>query len=58
MGINSNIIKAGTYKVEIVFTLDEDTPESVIDEMFADAMHYGDVPISASDTGEYFEIES
>lgn len=57
MSINTNIIKAGTYKVEIVFTLDEDTRESAIDRMFEEAMHYGDIAISESDTSEYFEID-
>ena len=57
MSINTNIVKAGTYSVETVFTLDEDTCETAIDRMFEDAMYLGDVDISASNIGEYFEID-
>lgn len=57
MSINTNVIKAGTYSVEIVFTLDEDTRETELDRMFEDAMYMNFNDISASNIGEYFEIE-
>jgi hypothetical protein len=51
-----NIIKAGTYKVEIEFTLEEDTYESVLDGIFEDAMYCNFSDISESDIGEYEEV--
>lgn len=57
MSINTNVIKAGTYSVEIVFVLDKDTRETELDRMFKDAMYMNFNDISASNIGEYFEIE-
>lgn len=57
MSINTNVIKTGTYSVEIVFALDEDTRETELDRMFEDAMYMNFNDISASNIGEYFEIE-
>ncbi|WP_099467783.1 hypothetical protein [Konateibacter massiliensis] len=52
----TNIIKAGTYKVEIEFTLEEDTAESVLDNIFEDAMYNNFNDISSSDVGEYVKV--
>lgn len=46
-------IKAGTYKVEIVFTLEEDILETALDNIFEDAMYNNFNNISSSDIGEY-----
>lgn len=50
-----NTIKAGTYKVVIEFTLEEDTLETTLDHMFEDAMymHNNFNNISSSDIGTY-----
>ena len=50
-------IKAGTYKVEIEFTLQEDTLETTIDNIFEDAMYNNFNDISESDIGEYIPVE-
>ena len=50
-------IKAGTYKVEIEFTLEEDTLETTIDNIFEDAMYNNFNDISESDIGEYIPVE-
>lgn len=49
----ANIIKAGTYKVVIEFTLEEDTSETILDNIFEDAMYNNFNDISSSDIGEY-----
>lgn len=49
----ANIIKAGTYKVEIEFTLEEDTFETTLDNIFEDAMYNNFNDISSSDIGRY-----
>ena len=49
-------IKAGTYKVEIEFTLEEDTLESALDNIFEDAMYNNFNDISYSDIGEYVPV--
>lgn len=49
-------IKAGTYKVEIYFTLEEDTLESALDNIFEDAMYNNFNDISDSDIGEYVSV--
>ena len=46
-------IKAGTYKVEIEFTLEKDTLETALDNIFEDAMYNNFNNISESDIGEY-----
>ncbi|MDU7030129.1 hypothetical protein [Robinsoniella peoriensis] len=51
-----NIIKAGTYKVEIEFTLEEDTNETELDNIFEDAMYNSFNDISSSDIGEYIPV--
>lgn len=53
----ANIIKAGTYKVKIEFTLEEDTMESTLDKIFEDAMYNNFNDISNSDIGEYIIIQ-
>ena len=55
--IIANIIKAGTYKVKIEFTLEEDTIESTLDKIFEDAMYNNFNDISSSDIGEYIIIQ-
>ena len=52
-----NIIKAGTYKVEIEFTLEEDTSETELDNIFEDAMYNNFNDISSSDFGEYIPVK-
>ena len=47
-----NIIKAGTYKVEIEFTLEEDTSETELDNIFEDAMYN-----NFNDIGEYIPVK-
>lgn len=49
-------IKAGTYKVEIEFTLEEDTLETALDNIFEDAMYNNFNDISSSDIGEYIPV--
>lgn len=56
MAHTKNIIKAGTYKVEIEFTLGKDAYESVLDGIFEDAMYCDFSDISESDIGEYEEV--
>ena len=51
-----NIIKAGTYKVEIEFTLEEDTSETELDNIFEDTMYNNFNDISSSDIGEYIPV--
>lgn len=51
-------IKAGTYKVEIEFTLEEDTLETTLDHIFEDAMYNNFNDISSSDIGEYISVEN
>ena len=51
------IIKAGTYKVEIEFTLEEDTAENILDNMFEEAMYNNFNDISSSDIGQYIKQE-
>lgn len=51
------IIKAGTYKVEIEFTLEEDTFEPTLDYIFEKAMYEDFDNISSSDIGEYIKQE-
>ena len=53
----ANIINAGTYKVKIEFTLEEDTMESTLDKIFEDAMYNNFNNISSSDIGEYIILE-
>ena len=48
-----NIIKAGTYKVEIEFTLEEDTLETILVDIFDNAMYNDFGDISSSDIGKY-----
>lgn len=50
-------IKPGTYKVEIEFTLEEDTLETALDNIFEDAMYNNFNDISDSDIGEYIPVE-
>lgn len=50
-------IKAGTYKVEIEFALEEDTLETALDNIFEDAMYNNFNDISESDIGEYIPVE-
>ena len=49
-------IKAGTYKVEIEFTLEKDTLETKLDSVFEDAMYNNFNDISSSDIGEYIKV--
>lgn len=49
-------IKAGTYKVEIEFTLEEDVSEAELDGVFEDAMYSNFNDISSSDIGEYVPV--
>lgn len=51
------VIKAGTYSVEIVFVLEEDTKEAELDRMFEDAMYNNFNDISACNIGYYEKIE-
>ena len=51
-------IKAGTYKVEIEFTLEEDTLETTLDAIFENAMYDNFNAISSSDVGQYVEVKS
>lgn len=50
-------IKAGTYKVEIKLTLEEDTLETKLDNIFEEAMYNNFNAISSSDIGEYIPVE-
>ena len=49
-------IKAGTYKVEIEFTLEKDILETKLDNVFEDAMYNNFNDISSSDIGEYIKV--
>lgn len=49
-------IKAGIYKVEIQFTLEEDTSEITLDNIFENAMYNDFNDISNSDIGEYIPV--
>jgi len=51
------VIKAGTYSVEIVFVLEEDTKETELDRMFEDAMYNNFNDISACNIGYYEKVE-
>lgn len=48
----SKVLKAGTYRVTIEFTLENDTQELVLDEAFEDAMNNID-GLFDSDISEY-----
>ena len=56
----SKLLKAGTYKVEIEITIDEDVEESVLDNLFEEAMYnnYDCTIIESSDIGEYIPVEA
>lgn len=50
-------IKAGTYEVKIVFTLDKDISETGLDSFFENALYNGIACISESDIGEYKQVQ-
>lgn len=53
-----SIIKAGTYKVEIEFTLEEDTLETTLDSIFEEAIYNQFTDISSSDIGKYVRLDT
>ena len=52
----NKIIKAGVYKVEIEFELEEDTLESELFYIFEDAMYNNFNDISSSAIGDFVSI--
>lgn len=52
------MIKAGRYKVEIEFTLEEDTYETTLDNIFEEAMYINFNNISDGDIGEYIPVKN
>lgn len=53
-----SVLKAGTYKVEIELTLDEDVEETALDSLFTEAMYnnYDCTAISSSSIGKYIPV--
>lgn len=52
-----NILQTGKYRVTIEFTLENEIPEQVLDEIFENAIYMGAADISDSDIGIYNKIE-
>ena len=53
-----NTIRPGTYKVEILFTLEKPTSESKLDDIFENAMYRDFNNISDSDIGDYIPVKN